>query len=129
MADRVALVMARRDGEWIAGALNLVGSEAVYGRNWGRSVDLPFLHFEACYYRAIDFAIAHRLKRVEARAQGEHKLPRGYLPVATFSAHWIRDPGFARAVADFLRREGEHVERTMAALAGHSPYRAEESMP
>ena len=123
LADRVALVMARRDGAWIGGALNLVGASAIYGRNWGCSAEVPFLHFEACYYRAIDYAIAHRLARVEAGAQGEHKLPRGYLPVATHSAHWIRDAGFARAVADFLRREGEQVDRTIAALLTHSPYK------
>ena len=126
MAERVALVMARRDGRWIAGALNLVGADALYGRNWGCSEDVPFLHFEACYYQAIEFAIARRLKRVEAGAQGEHKLPRGYLPVATASAHWLRDPPFARAVADFLRRETEQVERTIAALVEHSPYKTEE---
>ena len=97
LGDKVALVMAEKDGEWIAGALNLVGDEALYGRNWGCNGDWPFLHFEACYYQAIDYAIKHKLARVEAGAQGPHKIQRGYLPVATWSAHWIADPRFAAA--------------------------------
>ncbi|HYD99777.1 MAG TPA: GNAT family N-acetyltransferase, partial [Alphaproteobacteria bacterium] len=91
MAEQVVLVMAEQDGAWVAGALNLRGTDTLYGRNWGTLVDVPFLHFEACYYQAIDFAIAHGLKRVEAGAQGEHKIQRGYLPVPTYSAHWLKD--------------------------------------
>jgi len=124
MADRIALVMAERDGRWIAGALNLIGTDTLYGRNWGSDGrEYPFLHFEACYYQAIDFAIARGLKRVEAGAQGEHKVMRGYRPVRTYSAHWIRDPGFRRAVADFLVREARAVEAGIEDLAEHLPFR------
>ncbi len=126
MRDRVLLVMARRGGRWIAGALNLIGTDTLYGRNWGAIEDHPFLHFEVCYYRAIDFAIARGLKRVEAGAQGEHKLARGYVPHPTYSLHWIGDPGFRRAVADYLRREREAVEVESAYLEEHAPYRHEE---
>jgi len=123
MADRVVLVMAEDRGRLVAGALNLRGTDTLYGRNWGCIGDYRFLHFEACYYQAIEYAIAHRLARVEAGAQGEHKIQRGYLPVATRSAHWIRDPGFAAAVRDFLRRERRAVERDMETLAELSPFR------
>ena len=123
LRDKVALVMAFRDGSPIAGALNLVGSDALYGRNWGCIEDVPYLHFECCYYRAIDYAIAHGLARVEAGAQGEHKIQRGYLPVETHSAHWIRDPGFNAAVADYLERERRVMKQEMAGLATLSPYR------
>ena len=124
MADRIALVMAEKDGRWIAGALNLIGTDTLYGRNWGSDGhEYPFLHFEACYYQAIDFAIARGLKRVEAGAQGEHKVMRGYRPVRTYSAHWIRDPGFRRAVADFLVREAQAVEAGIEDLAEHLPFR------
>jgi len=126
MADRVALVMVRHGSRYVAGALNLIGSDTLYGRNWGCSGDFPFLHFEACYYRAIDFAIARGLKRVEAGAQGQHKIQRGYLPCATYSAHWIRDPGFQRAIEDFLVRERHAVEHEMEALEeALSPFRCE----
>ncbi len=126
MAERIVLVMARQGRRYVAGALNLLGSDTLYGRNWGCHGDFPFLHFEACYYRAIDFAIARGLKRVEAGAQGEHKIQRGYLPTATYSAHWIRDPNFARAVADFLLRERHALEREMDMLAEElSPFRCE----
>jgi predicted N-acyltransferase len=125
MAESIVLVMAERNGRPIAGALNLRGGDTLYGRNWGCAGDFPFLHFEACYYRAIDFAIAHRLKRVEAGAQGQHKIQRGYLPSPTYSAHWIRDPGFRRAVADFLARERRAVAHEMDALAELSPFRRE----
>jgi hypothetical protein len=126
MADRVALVMARQGKRYVAGALNLIGSDTLFGRNWGCHGDFPFLHFEACYYRAIDFAIARGLKRVEAGAQGQHKIQRGYLPQATYSAHWIRDPAFARAVADFIVRERRAVEHEMDALEeALSPFKAE----
>ena len=124
MADRVVLVMARQGRRYVAGALNLVGRGTLYGRNWGCSGDFPFLHFEVCYYRALDFAIERGLKRVEAGAQGAHKIQRGYLPVPTYSAHWIRDPGLARAVASFLAREREAVAQEIEALGEEfSPYR------
>ena len=103
MPERVLLVMAKREGRYIAGAINLIGDVALYGRNWGCVEDHPFLHFEVCYYQAIDFAIARGLKRVEAGAQGEHKLARGYRPVLMHSAHDIADPALRRAVADYLR--------------------------
>lgn len=130
MADRILLVMAKDGARYVAGALNLIGSDTLYGRNWGCIGDFPFLHFEACYYRAIDFAIANGLKRVEAGAQGPHKIQRGYLPQPTYSAHWIRDPGFRRAVADFLRRETVAVENEMDELEqGLSPFRREGDGP
>jgi uncharacterized protein len=126
MAERIVLVLARKSGRYVAGALNLLGRDALYGRNWGCTGDFPFLHFEACYYRAIDFAIARGLKRVEAGAQGPHKIQRGYLPSPTYSAHWIRDPGFARAVADFLARERATVESEMEEIEQEmSPFRRE----
>ena len=125
MRTRVVLVLARHGGEWVAGALNLLGADTLYGRNWGATAAFKNLHFEACYYRALDFAIAHGLARVEAGAQGEHKLQRGYLPARIFSAHWLRDRGFADAVADFLARETPAVEETIAALAAHTPFKAE----
>ncbi len=123
MPDRIVLVMAERDGRPVAGALNLRGRDALYGRNWGCLEDHRFLHFEACYYQAIDYAIAHGLARVEAGAQGEHKIQRGYLPVPTWSAHWIRDAGFAAAVQDFLGRERRAVEAEMRTLGEFSPFR------
>ena len=115
MADQVLLIMARRGAHTIAGALNFMDSTALYGRNWGTTEYVPFLHFETCYYQAIDFAITHRLKRVEAGAQGAHKLLRGYLPTPTYSAHYIVHPGLRQAVADYLSRErvaaAEHLEQ------------------
>jgi predicted N-acyltransferase len=121
MADRILLVMAKRAGRYIAGAINFMGGEALYGRNWGALENHPFLHFEVCYYQAIEFALAHGLKRVEAGAQGEHKLARGYRPVTTYSAHHIADPGLRRAIADYLRRERLYVDEA------HDEY--EEAMP
>lgn len=123
LGDRVVLMVAERDGEPVAGALNLLGAEALYGRNWGAVVDAPFLHFELCYYRAIDFAIEHRLPRVEAGAQGEHKIQRGYLPAATYSAHWIAHPGLRRAVGQFLEHERPAMRQEIAALMTASPFR------
>ncbi len=123
MADRVMLVMARREGRWIAGALNLIGGTALYGRNWGCIEHHRFLHFECCYYQAIEFAIERGLARVEAGAQGEHKLARGYLPKTTYSTHWIADPGFRQAVAEFLQQERRHVDQEIAWLSQHSPFR------
>jgi hypothetical protein len=123
--DRVLLVMAKKGARYVAGALNLIGADTLYGRNWGCLGDFPFLHFEACYYRAIDFAIERGLVRVEAGAQGQHKIQRGYLPCHTYSAHWIRDQNFADAVADFLRREARSVEHAMEALEEElSPFKA-----
>jgi uncharacterized protein len=123
MADNVVLFMARRGGNYIAGAFNILGRETIYGRNWGAHREYRFLHFECCYYQAIEFAIGRGLKRVEAGAQGPHKLQRGYLPVPTYSAHWIPDPGFRRAVAAFLDRERDMVEQKIEHLAEYSPFR------
>ena len=123
MPERVLLVLARRAGRYVAGAINLIGDTALYGRNWGCTEDHPFLHFEVCYYQAMDFAISRGLKRVEAGAQGEHKLARGYRPVLMHSAHDIADPGLARAVADYLRRERRHVAATVDALDTLTPFR------
>jgi predicted N-acyltransferase len=123
LGDRVVLMVAEQDGEPVAGALNLLGADALHGRNWGSVVDAPFLHFELCYYRAIDFAIEHSLARVEAGAQGEHKIQRGYLPVPTYSAHWIAHGGLRAAIADFLDRERPAMLREMEALATLSPFR------
>ena len=123
LGDRVLLILAERDGVPVAGALNLVGGDALYGRYWGCTEEVPFLHFELCYYQAIEAAIARRLARVEAGAQGEHKLARGYVPVPTWSAHFIPDPNFRRAVADFLAREREGVAADSAYLAEMTPFR------
>lgn len=125
MADRVLLIFARRGGRRIAGALNLIGSDALYGRYWGAVEDVPFLHFEICYHQAVEWAIAHRLPRVEAGAQGEHKLARGYRPIETRSAHWIADSAFRAAVADYLGREREAVLEETALLNHHTPFKAE----
>ena len=123
MADRVLLVMAKRGGKFIAGALNLIGDDALYGRNWGCVEEHPFLHFEVCYYQAIDFALSRGLLRVEAGAQGEHKLLRGYEPQPTYSSHDIADPRFARAVRDYLQHEREEVDATIDAYSEHTPFR------
>jgi predicted N-acyltransferase len=125
MAERVMLVMCARDGHYIAGALNLVGGEALYGRYWGAIEQHPFLHFEACYYRAIDYAIEHRLSRVEAGAQGQHKLARGYLPSRTYSAHWVRDRGFHEALETYLQQERFEVDLDIRLLGDRSPFRQE----
>ena len=123
LPDQVVLMMAEHDGVPVAGALNLVGDGALYGRNWGCRGEWPFLHFELCYYRAIDFAIEHKLDRVEAGAQGEHKIQRGYMPRPTYSAHWIEHEGLRRAIGGYLESERPAVEAEMAALAELSPYR------
>ncbi|MFB2552155.1 GNAT family N-acetyltransferase [Ensifer soli] len=123
MADDILLVMAKRDGRYVAGAINFIGGDALYGRHWGAIEDHPFLHFEVCYHQAIDFAIARGLKRVEAGAQGEHKLARGYLPVTTHSAHHITHPGLARAVEAYLDRERRDVEAMGDILLEHAPFR------
>jgi predicted N-acyltransferase len=123
MAKDVALIMAKRDGKWIAGAINFIGSDTLFGRHWGAIEHHPFLHFEVCYYQAIDFAIARGLKTVEAGAQGEHKIARGYLPQTTYSAHYIADPGFRRAVADYLTHERAHVAAAVRELTEAGPFR------
>lgn len=124
MADRIALVMAFRDGVPIAGALNLIGRDALYGRQWGALEEVPFLHFELCYYRAIEFAIERGLSRVEAGAQGEHKIARGYLPSPVYSAHFIADPALRGPVADYLERERPAVEAEIESLTEElSPFR------
>jgi predicted N-acyltransferase len=126
MAERCLLVLAKRDGNYIAGALNLIGGDCLYGRYWGATEHHPSLHFEVCYYQAIDFAIRHKLARVEAGAQGEHKLARGYLPVETYSAHWLSDPGLHRAVERFLAKERTMMARYAADLTELGPYRKDE---
>src|SRR5690348_960192 len=123
MADRILLVMAKRAGKWIAGAINFIGAEALYGRNWGAVEHHQFLHFEVCYYQAIEFAIHHKLARVEAGAQGEHKLARGYLPSPTYSAHYIAHAGLRRAIDDYLARERRYVEAAGEELAAAGPFR------
>ncbi|MFZ5677462.1 MAG: GNAT family N-acetyltransferase [Pseudomonadota bacterium] len=123
MADHILLVFARRAGRIIAGALNFIGSDALYGRNWGAVEHHANLHFEACYYQAIEFAIARKLDRVEAGAQGPHKLARGYLPRTTHSLHYLAHPGLSRAVADYLEHERQAVAEDQSALAEHAPFR------
>lgn len=124
MADDILLIMAQRDGRYIAGALNFIGGDTLFGRNWGCIEDHRFLHFEVCYYQAIDFAIARGLKRVEAGAQGGHKVVRGYLPQATYSAHWIADPGFRDAVERFLEEERRYVAEDIEHVEQRSPFNA-----
>jgi uncharacterized protein len=126
LADQVLLVLAKRAGRYVAGALNFIGSHTLYGRYWGGVEHHPYLHFEVCYYQAIEFAIAQKLARVEAGAQGVHKVSRGYLPVETYSAHYIADPALRRGVADFLKRERVAVAREIALLTEDSPYRQSE---
>lgn len=126
MADRIVLVIAYDGDAPVAGAMHFLGTDTLYGRYWGCVRDIPYLHFELCYYRAIDIAIARRLRRVEAGAQGGHKLARGYGPVATWSAHYIADPGFRRAVADYLERERAAEVQEMEWLEGHMPFRRAE---
>jgi predicted N-acyltransferase len=123
MADRVVLVVAEDRGELTAAALNLLGDDALYGRNWGSLGDYRFLHFEACYYQAIEYAIEHGLARVEAGAQGEHKIQRGYMPVETYSAHWIADPGLRDAVENYLDHERRQIAHEIAGLAEYGPFR------
>ena len=123
MRDETLLVLARRRGRWVAGALNFIGRDTLYGRYWGCTEEHDCLHFELCYYQAIDWAIAHGLSRVEAGAQGEHKLARGYLPAATHSLHWIADKGFARAVAQYLEAETAAVGQEIEVLTAYGPFR------
>lgn len=126
MGHAVVLILARRAGRYVAGALNLRGGDTLFGRYWGAIEDHPFLHFEVCYYRAIDYAIAHGLRRVEAGAQGPHKLSRGYMPTPTFSAHWIAHEGLRDAVARFLEQERRLVSTDMAALGNYGPFRKDD---
>jgi predicted N-acyltransferase len=126
LRDETLLVLASRAGRPVAGALNFIGRDVLFGRYWGCLEHHPCLHFELCYYQAIEFAIARGLSRVEAGAQGEHKLARGYLPVETRSLHWIADPGFRAAVEDYLEAERRMVREENALLAAHSPFRRED---
>lgn len=125
MADQIVLIMARRGRDYVAGALNFMGEGTLFGRNWGTLEYVPFLHFETCYYQAIDFAIARGLTKVEAGAQGEHKLLRGYMPEETYSAHYIAHKGLRRAVDQFLAQEREAVREHIGELARHGPFRKE----
>ena len=124
LRDDILLVMAMRDGRPVAGAMNVIGRSALFGRYWGCVEDHPCLHFELCYYRAIDYAITHGLARVEAGAQGEHKLARGYLPLPTHSLHWVRDAGFARAIADYLEAERDAVDQDIEILTSYGPFKS-----
>jgi len=123
MRQHIVLIMAKRAGRWIAGAINFVGSHSLFGRHWGAIEHHPFLHFELCYYQAIDYAITHKLLRVEAGAQGEHKITRGYLPSMTYSAHYIADPALRRGIAEYLARERAYVAAAGAELATFAPFR------
>ena len=123
MADDMLLCLAIRDGVPVAGALNFIGADTLYGRYWGCIEDHPCLHFELCYYQAIDYAIAHGLSRVEAGAQGTHKLARGYMPVTTHSLHWVRDAGFAEAIGKYLEAEHAAVDEEIEVLTGYGPFR------
>lgn len=123
MADRCLLVMAKRAGRYVAGALNLIGGDCLFGRYWGAVEHHPCLHFELCYYQAIDYSIAHGLSRVEAGAQGEHKIARGYLPVTTYSVHWIRSAGLRDAVARYLKEERRAIAESSELLAEYAPYK------
>src|ERR1700734_2935494 len=123
MPDRIVLMMAKRAGRWIAGAINFIGSHTLFGRPWGAIEHHPFLHFELCYYQAIDYAIAHKMQRVEAGAQGEHKISRGYMPTTTYSAHYIADPALRRAIADYLVRERAYIAAAGTELATLAPFR------
>jgi uncharacterized protein len=123
MRDRILLVLAKRNRRWIAGAINFIGSDTLFGRHWGCIEHHPFLHFELCYYQAMDYAIEHKLNRVEAGAGGQHKISRGYMPVTTHSAHYIADPALRRAIADFLTHERAHVATEIDELAEAAPFR------
>lgn len=124
MAEDILLILCKREGRYIAGALNFIGGDTLFGRNWGCIEDHRFLHFETCYYQAIEFAISRGLKRVEAGAQGGHKVARGYLPQATYSAHWLRNSGFRDAVARYLEEERDYVRQDIAHVEEHTPFNA-----
>ena len=123
MADNILLVMCHREGRYVAGAINFIGGECLFGRNWGCIEDHPFLHFEVCYYQAIEYAIEKGLSRVEAGAQGQHKLARGYLPTHTYSAHWIVNDSFREAISHFLDQENRYIDEEIEYLDEHSPFR------
>ena len=123
MRSKILLILAKKGGNYVAGALNFIGSDTLFGRYWGCIEDYPFLHFEVCYYRAIEFAIAHGLKKVEAGAQGEHKLARGYVPTETFSLHWIAEKGFSKAVQEYLISEKDAVKRDIKILSHFTPFK------
>lgn len=123
LRDDTLLILCEREGRWVAGALNFIGRETLFGRYWGCIEDHPFLHFEVCYYQAIDFAIEHGLRQVEAGAQGEHKLARGYLPVATHSLHWVADEGFRNAVEQFVSAERSAVDEDIEILTSYGPFK------
>ncbi|MGB0903841.1 MAG: GNAT family N-acetyltransferase, partial [Mangrovicoccus sp.] len=123
LRDDILLVLAEREGRPVAGALNFIGRDTLYGRYWGAIEDHPCLHFEACYYQAIDYAITHGLKRVEAGAQGQHKLARGYLPVTTHSLHWIAEENFAQAIADYLEAEKAAIDEEIEVLTAYGPFK------
>ncbi len=123
LRDDMLLVLARLDGRYVAGALNFIGREALFGRYWGCVEDHPCLHFELCYYQAIDFAIAHGLNRVEAGAQGSHKLARGYMPVETHSLHWVGEPGFAKAIAHYLDAEKQAIDEDIEVMTSYGPFK------
>ena len=129
MADKIVLVIATHEGDYVAGALNIRGEDTLYGRNWGCIERFKMLYFEACFYRGIEFAIENGLSKVEAGAQGPHKISRGYLPSPTYSLHWIRDEGFRNAVADFVRRERAGVEHEMDSLGELSPFKRSNESP
>lgn len=126
MSDQVVLIMCKRHSRYIAGALNLISDDTLYGRYWGAIEDHRYLHFEVCYYQAIEYAIKHGLKKVEAGAQGEHKLARGYLPTSTYSAHWIRNPSFRNAVADYLVHERNAILQDQEVLTSFSPFKKDQ---
>lgn len=128
MPDDILLIMAKRDGRYVAGAINFIGSDCLYGRHWGCVEDHPFLHFEVCYHQAIDYAIKHGLSRVEAGAQGQHKLARGYLPVTMYSVHYIPHEGFRNAVADYLTHERQEVGEISQILKTRSPFKAKDDI-
>jgi predicted N-acyltransferase len=123
MPDDILLVMCQREGQYVAGAINFIGGECLFGRNWGCTEHHPFLHFEVCYYQAIEFAIERGLHRVEAGAQGQHKLARGYMPTHTYSAHWIANESFRDAVENYLRSERHNVNEEIDYMAEFSPFR------
>ena len=123
MAENLLMIVAERNGEPIAAALNFIGGDALYGRYWGCTEDVPFLHFEICYHQAIDYAIAQGLSRVEAGAQGQHKIARGYEPIPTYSAHWIVDPGFRDAIERYLEAERQQTGMEIDALRAYMPFR------
>ena len=126
MGESVVLIIAEDGDRPVAGALNLAGRDTLFGRNWGSEADYKFLHFEACYYQAIDYAIAHRLEWVEAGAQGPHKVQRGYLPRLTYSAHWIADPGLKSAVEHFITGERREIDYQMKMILARSPFRQDQ---